>query len=54
MGQAKQRGSFEERQQQAITRIAKEAIEREDKYRAWLASLTPEHRAKMKEYKQKA
>lgn len=48
MGQAKQRGSFEQRQLQAVQRIGNEAIAQIEKRRAEEAALTPEERAHRK------
>jgi hypothetical protein len=41
MGQAKKRGSFDERKQQSIVRYATDRAERERQKAAWWASLTP-------------
>jgi hypothetical protein len=47
MGQAKQRGSFEERKTQSIERKKKERIEREKVEREYWESLTDEEREKI-------
>lgn len=41
MGQAKQRGSFDERKQQSLARYATDKAERERQKAAWWQSLTP-------------
>jgi len=48
MGQAKQRGSFEERKTQSIERQTKERIERENAEREYWESLTDEEREKIR------
>ena len=42
MGQAKRRGTFEERRQQSIDRAEAERLERQRKAQEWWDSLTPE------------
>ena len=50
MGQAKQRGSFEERRSQSIERTEANELEKQREARAWWDSLAPDQQnAKLKE-----
>jgi hypothetical protein len=53
MGQAKQRGTFEERRQQSIDRAEAERMERQRKAQEWWDSLTPEQQEAEREKRRK-
>ena len=49
MGQAKRRGSFEQRQAEGIARRAREDQEREEAYQRRLGNMTPTERKKQRD-----
>jgi hypothetical protein len=49
MGQAKQRGTFEERRQQSIDRAEAERLERQRKEAEWWNSLTDEQKENVRQ-----
>jgi hypothetical protein len=53
MGQAKRRGTFEERLQQSIDRNEAERLERQRKTQEWWDSLTPEQKDAEREKRRK-
>lgn len=53
MGQAKKRGTFEERRQQSIDRAEAERMERQRKAQEWWDSLTPEQQEAEREKRRK-
>ena len=53
MGQAKQRGTFEERRQQSIDRSKAEILECQRKAQEWWDSLTPEQKKAEREKRRK-
>ena len=53
MGQAKQRGTFEERRQQSIDHAEAEKVERQRKTQEWWDSLTPEQQDAEREKRRK-
>ena len=53
MGQAKRRGTFEERRQQSINRTEAERMERQRQAQEWWDSLTPEQQDAEREKRRK-
>lgn len=54
MGQAKQRGTFEERRQQSIDRREAEAQERDRKLAEWWNAMTPEEQEAIREKRRRS